>query len=276
MPPLASCGPTTVLYREGVPVSAIRTPVKSADTGEEVSTGYILQVFDLPSDQAMGFGYHLDGTPNIVVRWEYSLPSYYLSYGILSEADFNAKYNGLPGCTAPANLTDFRETLKYNVAFTRIGDQLFFPIFEACQCKSPTTISTSATTTKSASQGPVSAPAGSEEPQAPKSTKLPQSSQSAQLTKSAQAPQGSQGTAALSATPSRVRDTYLRPPYQVVSPTGPLNATATHATYCFRLIATTQGANSSSCTGMKINRLEFIVTGLNRGARAFAGTILLA
>ncbi|EFJ46333.1 hypothetical protein VOLCADRAFT_105540 [Volvox carteri f. nagariensis] len=119
MPPVPNCGPVTVLYRDGVPVSAIRTPVLAAGTGQEISTAFILQ--DMDTDFYAGF--YFNGTTNIVIRWEQP-EDWMTSFGLLSEAEFNASYNGSAGCVPPI-------TSGGPLGYVRVGSgtTVTFPIF---------------------------------------------------------------------------------------------------------------------------------------------------
>ncbi|EFJ48163.1 hypothetical protein VOLCADRAFT_91237 [Volvox carteri f. nagariensis] len=123
MPPLATCGPYPVLYRDGVPVSAIRAPVISADYEDAISPAFLLQVVDVPRTRR-SVGYYVNGTTTIVVQWKFTDRTSF-SYGMLSEADFNAVYNGTSGCREPSGLTamDYGQELDY-------ASTAYFPIFE--------------------------------------------------------------------------------------------------------------------------------------------------
>ncbi|EFJ48160.1 hypothetical protein VOLCADRAFT_91228 [Volvox carteri f. nagariensis] len=114
----------TVLYRNGEAVSAIRAPVTSADSGQEISPAFLLQVVDVPGT-SVTVGYHHTGTPNIVVQWWYTEPGTFY-YGMLSEADFNAVYNGTSGCREPSNLTALVNGRLVDSTYTA-----YLPIFEA-------------------------------------------------------------------------------------------------------------------------------------------------
>ncbi|EFJ47796.1 hypothetical protein VOLCADRAFT_91772 [Volvox carteri f. nagariensis] len=120
MPPVPPCGPVTVLYHDGVPVSAIRTPILAADTGQEIRPAYVLQVMDTGNNA----GFYFNGTANIVISWEQQ-DQYTMSFGLLSEAEFNATYNGNAGCVPP--ITSVNPMRYYGQVGN--GTILTFPIF---------------------------------------------------------------------------------------------------------------------------------------------------
>ncbi|EFJ48968.1 hypothetical protein VOLCADRAFT_90326, partial [Volvox carteri f. nagariensis] len=121
MPPVPPCGPATVLYQDGVPVSAIRTPVLAVATGQEISPAYILQVMDTQ----YGDGFHFDGTPDILISWQGSV-EYNTTFGMLSEAEFNASYSGSAGCVPPVTTSD-----PLGIWLVRPGITLAIPLFYA-------------------------------------------------------------------------------------------------------------------------------------------------
>ncbi|EFJ48052.1 hypothetical protein VOLCADRAFT_91229 [Volvox carteri f. nagariensis] len=124
MAPLATCGPNTVLYRNGEVVSAIGAPVILADYEGQVGIAFLLQVVDVPVTPAT-IGYHHTGTPTIFVQWWYTEPGTFY-YGMLSEADFNAVYNGASGCREPSDLAPLENGRLIDSTYTA-----YLPIFEA-------------------------------------------------------------------------------------------------------------------------------------------------
>ncbi|EFJ42031.1 hypothetical protein VOLCADRAFT_97988, partial [Volvox carteri f. nagariensis] len=124
MAPLATCGPNTVLYRNGEVVSAIGAPVILADYEGQVGIAFLLQVVDVPVTPAT-IGYHHTGTPTIFVQWWYTEPGTFY-YGMLSEADFNAVYNGASGCREPSDLAPLENGRLVDSTYTA-----YLPIFEA-------------------------------------------------------------------------------------------------------------------------------------------------
>ncbi|GIM06885.1 hypothetical protein Vretimale_11140, partial [Volvox reticuliferus] len=117
----ASCGDNIQLYSKGVPVNDIWLAFYDAKTGSVMdnSSALLMEVGKLPFPITVGTT--VNGTANAVIRqgaFGFAVPS----VGVLSEADFKARYNGAAGCTEPDFLLPIPAPIPLNtVAATELN-----------------------------------------------------------------------------------------------------------------------------------------------------------